>query len=398
MNINVRGCDKVIMYLLTGSVGICIIYIKYYRKAVLILEAKTYTCPNCGADLKFNADEQKFTCEFCQGSFTEEKVKELFRRMNEPPASVEDEEENDQHDESEREFCENTNLYQCPSCGAEIMADSNTAASFCYYCHNPVILKGRVDGKDKPSKVLPFSFGRDKAIEYFNQWVKDKKYVPNDLVSEKQIEKMTGLYVPFWVADATTNTRMTAMANNIRTWTSGGYVYTETSNFSVLRDVNIEYNGIPADGSKKIEDSVMEAIEPFDYTKLRDFDMSYLSGFFADRYDVNKEEMYPRIHQRMFENNTAVVESSCSYSNMYNKEFKNNVLKIRWNYMLLPVWFMTYKYKDRIWEYAINGQTGKVSGELPIDNKKLLRHQILTGLLIFLIIIVIGYFLGGLTI
>ncbi len=361
-----------------------------------MLEAKTYVCPNCGADLKFDADKQKFICEFCHGSFTEDKVKELFKKINEP--SAEDEKELKVQQELEREFQENTNLYQCPSCGAEIIADTNTAASFCCYCHNPVILKGRVDGKDRPSKVLPFSFGRDKAVEYFNDWAKKKKYIPSDLLSEKQIEKMTGLYVPFWVADAITNTRMTAMARKVRTWTSGGYIYTETKDFAVLRDVNIEYNGVPADGSKKIEDSLMEAIEPFDYTRIKDFDMSYLSGFLADRYDVNKEEMYPRIHERMFSNNAQTVESSCSYNDMFNKNFQNNVLKLRWNYMLLPVWFMTYHYKGKMWEYAINGQTGKISGELPIDNKKLIRHQILMGLLVFLIVMIIGYFLGGLTI
>ncbi len=358
------------------------------------MEAKTYTCPNCGANLKFNPDAKDFSCEFCRCSFSEEKIKELFKRMSE--VSDEDEKEKKAQQELEKEFAENTNLYQCPSCGAQIMADSNTAASFCYYCHNPVILKGRVDGKDRPSKVLPFAFGRDKAIEYFNTWAKKKKYIPRDLISDKQIEKMTGLYVPFWVADAITNTHMTAVGDKVRSWTSGGYAYTETQKFSVLRDVNIEYNGIPADGSKKIEDSIMEAIEPFDYTQIKDFDISYLSGFFADRYDVNKEQIYPRINERMFVNNTGVLESSCSYSSMHDKKFSNSVVKIRWNYMLLPVWFMTYHYNGRIWEYAINGQTGKISGELPIDDKRLICHQILLGILIFIAAMILGYFLGGL--
>ena len=361
------------------------------------MEAKTYTCPNCGGDLKFNPDVQKFSCDFCRESFTEEEIKNLFKKMNEPSAEEESKREPDTaEEEREREFAENTNLYQCPSCGAEIIADANTAASFCYYCHNPVILKGRVDGKNRPSKVLPFAFGRDKAIEFFNEWIKDKKYVPNDLVSAKQISKMTGLYVPFWVADAVTNTWMTAKANSVRTWTNGGYVYTETKEYSLIRDVIIEYNGVPGDGSKKIEDSIMEAIEPFDYTQIRDFDMSYLSGFFADKYDVSKEEMYPRIHERMFANNSRTVESSCQYTRVYDKEFKNNVLKIRWDYMLLPVWFMTYHYKGKTWEYAINGQTGKISGELPIDDSKLHRHQVLVGILVLLAVLAAGYLFGGL--
>ena len=271
----------------------------------------------------------------------------------------------------EDEFSENTRLYQCPSCGAEIVSDMNTAASFCYFCHNPVILKGRIEGRYRPSKVLPFAFGKDKAVEYFNKWAKKKRYVPNDLISEKQIEKMTGLYVPFWVADAITNSRMDAIGETIRKWSSGNYEYTQVKEFQVVRDIIVEYDGVPADGSKKIEDDLMESIEPFDYTKTKDFDMAFLSGFLADKFDVEKEAIYPRIHQRMFENNTAAIESSCGYDRLKGKHFMNNVQKLRWNYMLLPVWFMTFHYKDKIWEYAINGQTGKTIGNYPVDNGKL---------------------------
>ena len=365
------------------------------------MDVKLYRCPNCSADLKFDPDKQKFCCEYCHSEFTNQEINNMTQQRTES----EQEQKNTRQAQGnvseeqrvrDEEFAENTRLYQCPSCGAEIVADMNIAASFCYYCHNPVILKGRVDGMYRPSKVIPFAFGRDKAVEYFNNWAKKKKFVPNDLISDKQIEKMTGLYVPFWVADAITRSRLNAKGETVRSWTSGDYRYTQTKEYLVTRDINVEYDGVPADGSKKIEDSLMEAIEPFDYTHTKDFDMSYLSGFFADKFDVKKESVFPRIQQRMFENNAAAMISSCGYDRLTGKQFRNEVEKLRWNYMLLPVWFMTFHYKGKVWEYAINGQTGKISGELPIDEHKMRWHMALITAITAVIILIIGYVIGGL--
>ena len=364
------------------------------------MDAKTYDCPNCGANLQFDPESQKFCCEYCNGSFTEsevlnyaQQVLEYERQKHEMPK---EEEPTDDQQRDMDEFSENTRLYQCPGCGAQIVADVNTAASFCYYCHNPVILKGRVDGVFKPSMVLPFGFDREKAEEYFNDWAGKKFFVPKDLKSKKQIEKMTGLYVPFWVADAVNKMHFTGQGKVVRSWSSGSYRYTNTKIYDIVRDMTIEYDGVPGDGSRKIEDSLMEAIEPFDYTAAKDFNMAYLSGFYADKYDVEKEEMYPRIYDRMFRNSCKEVNATCHYSSVSGKKYDNKVSNLRWHYMLLPVWFMTFDYKGKLWEYAINGQTGKISGELPIDKKKLVFGQIGMGLLFFVIALILGYFIGGL--
>lgn len=362
------------------------------------MDVKVYECPNCGADLKFDPDKQRFCCAYCRGEFSSQQINQMYDQIKDQQdeAAKEPAAPMDQEARERAEFEENTRLYECPTCGAEIVSDANTAAAFCYYCHNPVILKGRVDGMYRPSRVLPFTFGKDKAVEYFNAWAKDKKYVPDDLVSEKQIEKMTGLYVPFWVADAITRSVMTAKGETVRTWTTGNYRYTNTKYFDVFRDVTVEYDGVPADGSQKIEDSLMEAIEPFDYTQTKAFDMAYLSGFYADKFDVNKEKLFDRIRNRMFGNNASTIEGSCGYDRLTNKNFHNNIEKLRWNYMLLPVWFMTFHYKGKVWEYAINGQTGKIAGELPVDDKKLRRHRLFVIAITTLITLIAGYIIGGL--
>ena len=358
-------------------------------------EAKQFHCPNCNADLKFFPDKQKFACEYCRGEFTEtellafmnqqQELEEQYRQDGMPPESSLTQEEQEQ----QRTFEEENKLYSCPSCGAEIMSDANTAASFCYYCHNPVILKGRVDGKYRPVKVLPFAFDRDKAVDTFRTWAKSKMFLPRDLLSSAQLEKLTGLYVPFWVANASTSSHVEALGENVRHWTQGNYRYTEVSQYHVVRDAGIEYEGVPADGSQKIEDQLMEAIEPFDYTQAKPFNMAYLSGFFADKYDVDKEQMLPRIKQRMFRNNQEMIDKTISYTTVRNRRQNDRVDTLNWQYMLLPVWFMTFEYKGTLWEYAVNGQSGKVAGQLPISLKKLLATCIGVGSLIA------GAILGG---
>ena len=161
-------------------------------------EAKQFHCPNCYADLKFSPGQQNFACEYCRSTFTEAEVLAFQRKYEEqeaqydpyrgqmPPAGQMDDAE---RRERER-FQEETNLYSCPSCGAEIISDANTAAAFCYYCHNPVILKGRVDGMYRPSMVLPFGFDKEMAVDKFTTWAKGKFFAPKNLTSSMQIEKI----------------------------------------------------------------------------------------------------------------------------------------------------------------------------------------------------------------
>ncbi len=319
-------------------------------------------------------------------------MQEIEDAYRQDPDEMPPESELTDEEKSEREtFEEESRLYSCPSCGAQIVCDANTAASFCYYCHNPVILNGRVDGKYKPSMVLPFALDRDKAVETFNLWAKSKFFAPKNLMSSAQLEKMTGLYVPFWVANSTTNSHLEALGENVRHWTSGNYRYTETSQYRVEREATVEYQGIPADGSRKIEDQLMEAIEPFDYKAAKPFNMAYLSGFMADKYDVDKEKMLPRIKERMFANNRLIINETIHYTTVKHRRENNKINTLNWRYMLLPVWFMTFEYRGKLWEYAVNGQTGKVAGQLPVSMKKLLGTCIAVALAIAGITVFGGY-------
>ena len=327
-----------------------------------------YKCPNCGGELKFNAEKQKFSCEYCLSDFTEEQIKDVCAKNEGVDLS-----QNVEEQKAAEEFAEHVNLYTCPSCGAEIISEDTTAATFCYYCHNPVILSGRLSGDYKPNMVIPFSVTKESAREYFKKWCKKRWFIPGSFKNEKQLEKMTGVYVPFWIADCHTDAVLHGKGERTHSWTSGDYRNTKHEVFSVIRRADIDFKGVPADGASKIDDSLMEAIEPFDYGKLKNFSMSYLSGFFADKYDVDKAQVFGRIKGRIVSGANDILRSSVGGYSSFTTELCNaDILSTNWQYMMLPVWFMTYKYKGKSYSFAINGQSGKAAGIPPMSWPKLL--------------------------
>ena len=351
------------------------------------MEASQYKCPNCDAELVFDPSTQMLTCDFCRSSFSLDKFKEIKGSMENEVKTAED-------IEIQNEFESHTNLYHCKSCGAEIMAEDDTTATFCYYCHSPVILSGKLKGEYKPSKIIGFKFTREQAISLFKNWCSKKKYIPQDFKSSQQLEKMTGLYVPFWVTDCDVHAEYHGIGKRIRSWTSGNYRYTETKEYSVSRVADIRAKGIPADGQSKIDDLLMESIEPFDYNELKDFSMSYFTGFFADKYDVDKAGVFPRIRERAESAGRTFINNSISgYSSLAVHNQSYEIYKTNWEYMMLPVWFMTYKYNGEMYEFAINGQTGKLAGTPPLDKKKLALSSALFGLIIAAAVFIGGQFL-----
>ncbi len=350
------------------------------------INAIQYKCPNCNAELKFNPETQGFTCEYCDSQFTEADIKKIF---------TENEQINLSQNiiEQQNEFADGTSVYRCQSCGAEVICENENAALFCYYCHQPVILTGRLSGDYRPNKVIGFSLSRDMALDKFKNWYAKRWFCPKDFKTEEQLEKMTGLYVPFWIADCKIDATYRGLAKKVRSWSSGNYRYTETKEYDVVRQADISVEGLPADGSSKIEDDLMEAIEPFNYDDAKDFSMSYLSGFFADKYDIQKQDMFPRIRSRANDASKKIINQSLKgYSSVIPSQQDYIIRKTNWQYMLLPVWFMTYKYKEKIYSFALNGQTGKIAGTPPLDKKKMTLFSLALGTGIGLLTMLGGYF------
>ncbi len=349
-----------------------------------------YQCPNCGGPLKFDPASQKLSCEYCGSSFTESEVQAFFHQKEETAAQagLNYESESDewtQNDSSMRS-------YNCPSCGAVILADENTAVTTCPYCNNPTVIAAQFVAK-KPKYVLPFEITKQQAIDALDAFYKDKPFLPPQFRDRNHIEEIKGVYVPFWLYDAIVEADAHYQCQSVQQFHRGDDIITETSHFQVVRKGTLEFNHVPSDASTQMPDEYMDAIEPFQYEKLREFSSSYMAGYMADSYDVSATENQARVDERM--RNTAVAklrETVLGYSSVV--PLREDIYRIQGKaeYAFLPVWMLSTKFKDKNYLFAVNGQTGKVIGDLPADNGKLVQSTIKFTLLIFIILAVVSYF------
>lgn len=251
------------------------------------------------------------------------------------------------------------------------MSDANTVASFCPYCDNPAILTDRVKDELKPDAVLPFVKTREEAKAAFDALCKGKKLLPKDFLREFRIEKLTGIYVPFWLYDCSGQQTEKYRCTRTSHWMDSNYHYTKTDYFLATRSAKAEFSGIPMDASSAIDDTIMEAIEPFDFSKLTDFNPAFLSGFFADKFDVESKAGEERIRQRVSQTLTGEIKNTLSeYVTATSTEKRMDITGIRSKYVLLPIWMMHTKYKGQDYLFAMNGQTGKMCGTFPICPKR----------------------------
>ncbi len=328
-----------------------------------------YKCPNCSGGLHFGEENQRMKCPYCDSEFDVEQVLEYNIRQDDRPEQFQWEQS---HTESWN-TAEQANLktFLCPSCGGEIVTEQTTAATFCPYCDNPTVLPGRVSGGLKPDGVIPFKTSREDARNAFLQLCKGKPLLPRFFAQQQRVEKITGLYVPFWLYDCDGDFKGHYRATRVRRWSDSDYNYTRTSHYYLTRAAEAEFSAIPMDASRKMDNAIMESIEPFDYHHLVDFETAYLSGFLADKYDVEAKEGESRIRQRVDESITSLIASTMAgYSTVIPMSRQLNVKHGKAKYVLLPVWMLTTRYRDKTYVFAMNGQTGRMTGTFPICPKR----------------------------
>lgn len=323
-----------------------------------------YKCPCCGGAIEFNSASQKMKCPYCDTEFDLETLKSYDEALYEDQPD-----EMEWNSENEAEWDDGSmNMYICESCGGEIISDENTAATSCPYCGNPVILNGRLSGTLKPDIVIPFKLDKKAAKEALANHFKGKRLLPKVFKDENHLDEIKGVYVPFWLFDCDTDANINYRATRLRHWSDHRYEYTETSHFLATRAGDIGFQNVPVDGSSKMPNDLMESIEPFDINEAVDFQTAYLSGFLADKYDVSSEESMPRANERV-KNSTeqAFADTVVGYTTVVPQNSNIHLSNGKVRYALYPVWLLNTSWKDQKFLFAMNGQTGKFVGDLPMD-------------------------------
>ena len=351
------------------------------------MDTTVLKCPGCGSPLPYDASVKKWKCEACGSEYDAIQVMQMTQdsdkdtdtqKMPKPPSpppyitndapGMPPQYNNDQGYGPQPDL----DLYRCKNCGAEMVADETTAATFCVYCGSTSILKSRLEGQFRPSRVVPFAKTKQDAIAAFKNLMNTENFVPNDFTRESNIEKITGVYIPFWLYSGTAQGHIRGQLHKVTSWRSGNYRYTKTDIYDVERAGSVAFSGIPADGSKKFDDDTMDSIEPFDLKGLVPFNYAYLSNFLAEKYDVTADEDRERAAGRMRNSISAHLHATVNGTLVGEQQnIRENISNVE--YVMLPVYMLNTFWQGKPYIFAMNGQTGKLVGDVPVDKGKWFR-------------------------
>ena len=333
-----------------------------------------YKCPCCGGAIEFDSTLQKMKCPYCDTEFEMETLKKYDEELKNQTSDdlVWESTPTSEWSSSDEDSLRS---YICNSCGGEILTDLTTAATHCPFCGNPVVVKEHFSGELKPEYVIPFKLDKEAAIKGLKKHLEGKKLLPKVFKDENHIEEIKGIYVPVWLFDADANADIRYRGTKIRVWSDHNYNYTETSTYSVVRKGSLQFKCVPVDGSSKFEDELMESIEPFDFSEAVDFQTAYLAGYLADKYDVSSENSIERANARIKRcTEDAFAHTVDGYNSLTPQASSVQLSNSNAKYALYPVWLLNTEWQGQKYTFAMNGQTGKFVGNLPIDKNAYNRY------------------------
>ena len=351
-----------------------------------------YKCPCCGGAVNFDSSRQKMKCPYCDTEFDIEAI----TAYNEDLEKVQAEQpvwENHAGGEWQDGETDGMRIYRCESCGGEIVGDENTGAATCPYCGNNIVVAGQFSGDLKPDFVIPFQVDKKAAKEGLKRHIQGKRLLPKFFGSENHLDEIKGIYVPFWLFDAEADGHVRYRGTKVRVWSDANYNYTETRFYAVFRGGTMEFEQVPVDGSVRMPDDLMESIEPFDFSKAVPFQTAYLAGYLADRYDVDAEESVKRANDRIRQSTEHILSDSVmGYTTLTPEGSRVNLKNGKARYALYPVWILNTTWNGKQYLFAMNGQTGKFVGNLPMDKKAYWKWRVVWTVIFFAVLMLLFSF------
>lgn len=336
------------------------------------MELNEYKCPNCGQPIHFNIYRQCFYCEYCGSSYYAESISEYNEFVNKHVAGEISDIEYLKNTWTEEEK-ENLKVLVCDSCGGELIVEKDTLSEKCPYCGSYLVNSKAYEEEEKPSKIIPFKHTKEEAIQILKKYYNSKFLLPNDFKSENQIKKIEGIYIPFWLYNANVNGDFVYKAKISYSHRVGDYIETKTKHYQLYREGKMKFRNLPVDCSDKIPDEYSQSIEPYDIDELIPFNVAYFAGYLADKSDFTVEESKDVANERMKSTlRNAFMKSTSEFDNVVESNSYIDIDHAKALYIMLPIWVLNTEYKGKKYTFMMNGQTGKIVSNMPIDNKKLL--------------------------
>ena len=387
-----------------------------------------YACPNCSGNLKFNIEKQALYCDFCNNvvdpySVVKERDAEEGEKYIKEGAAGPDIVYYDtcpgcgakrEGDETVCSYC-GTSLakpaeqvlkesgkdledyyevssFRCPQCGGEIITEDTEAAAFCTFCGASTILDRRISKARRPQFIIPFKKTKKDCMESYGSFIKGAFFAPNEMKSEKCVDSFRGIYMPYWNYNTSKHGNVTV--NGSRVYYRGDYKYTE--NHALSADVDMVYNNVPFDASSSFADNLSNGIAPFDTSMQQPFTPSFLSGFYADTSDVDDSTYQVDAQKMVAKDAFGKYKQIPGFGKYGLSTSDSNTQKLFPNVdnkflTMFPVWFMSIRSKDkkgedRVSYTVVNGQTGKVAGDIPIAVNKYIIASTILSLVLFAVL------------
>ncbi|MCR4882722.1 MAG: hypothetical protein K6A68_04075 [Clostridiales bacterium] len=319
----------------------------------------TFKCPACGNSLEYIPGTKSMKCPFCGHTSTEAEM----TQETADGAPVKD-----------GEYKE----YHCQNCGAQIVTGDTTAATKCYFCHSPVVLMDRLSAEFRPDGLIPFKLDKENALSKFKHYLSKKRFLDRRFLSDDQLEMLSGVYYPYWLGEIEGDGTFEGEGTRVNSTIRGNYNITRTRYYKVSRMGHLSFSNLQRKALQEVDRKLSDGIHPFDFHDMKPFSMSFLSGFLAEKRDVEESDAAADMEKEVLGNVPVLMERNDSFQSLRGKtDFQ--VTDRRMRYVLLPAWILTYagKTKDRPYYFMMNGQTGTVCGSLPLDRKKLLLTSVL---------------------
>ena len=324
---------------------------------------KTYKCPSCGGQLVFDQATQKLKCPYCGFE------KEIGSY------------------EAKETHHEETNLYVCSSCGGEVIIEDAETAKSCPFCDNPIVLSSKFNQKFKPDYIVPFQMDKEDIVKAFEDHMKNQKFLPSVFKERNLLKEIKGIYVPYWVYDIDLEARMLLKAQEIKEREDKTKKYITTSFFDIDTKALCKYKELPISASLKMDETMLDSIEPFTLELKKEFSPDYLSGFYAENFDSVQSDKTKHVLKRTEKTiEDEIFKTLRHYDEVSMESFKAEITNESVKYALLPVWFLTTRFQDEEYIFAMNGTTGKLIGDLPFDKNLYTQYLLLRVMLITAII------------
>lgn len=321
-----------------------------------------FKCRNCGGNVVYSPEKKSMLCPYCDSLGSEER---------------------EEHPGQEMQIC--------PNCNGEVPVLEHASTAQCPYCDNYLIFDERVSGQYKPKVMIPFQIGKENCKKALRDKFKKNIFAPTDFLSEVRLNSMQGVYVPFWFYDYDANVDFTGEGTKVKSWTTGSTQYTETSYYNLVRNMDICFRKVPVDASIQMPDDVMDLVEPYTYEQFEDFKPEYLSGFFAEKYNMTADLTEPRAKHKMNDDATQLLnQSMAGYGSIKTHNRQINIRNSAFMYGLLPVWRYIYQYKGKEYPFYVNGQTGKIVGMAPLSKLKVLVYSATIWALLTAVMLIIN--------